>query len=92
MAAIPYNPYIVGNPIKTREMFFGREDDFQYVERKIGAARTNQVLVFCGERRSGKTSILFQILNGRLGERFLPVLVDMQMIGCYDLNRGARGL
>jgi len=36
--------------------------------------------VFCGERRSGKTSILFQILNGCLGERFLPVLVDMQIL------------
>jgi hypothetical protein len=50
------------------------------VVRKIGASRTNQVLVFCGERRSGKTSILFQILGGRLGERFLPVLVDMQIL------------
>jgi AAA+ ATPase superfamily predicted ATPase len=80
MAGIPYNPYIVGNPIKTREMFFGREDDFSYVEKKIGSAKSNQVLVFCGERRSGKTSILFQILGGRLGERFLPVLVDMQIL------------
>ncbi len=77
---IPFNPYIVGNPIRTREMFFGREDDFQFVVRKIGAAGANQVLVFCGERRSGKTSILFQILGGRLGERFLPVLVDMQIL------------
>ncbi len=80
MEGIPYNPYIVGNPIKTREMFFGREDDFGYVEKKIGSAKSNQVLVFCGERRSGKTSILFQILGGRLGERFLPVLVDMQIL------------
>ena len=48
--------------------------------RKFGSSRANQVLVFCGERRSGKTSILFQILNGRLGERFLPVLVDMQIL------------
>jgi len=80
MGAIPFNPYIVGNPIKTREMFFGREDDFQYVVRKIGEAPANQILVFCGERRSGKTSILFQILSGRLGERFLPVLVDMQIL------------
>ncbi len=80
MKKIPFNPYIVGNPIKTREMFFGREDDFQYVAKKIGGAKSNQVLVFCGERRSGKTSILFQILNGRLGERFLPVLVDMQIL------------
>lgn len=80
MERIPFNPYIVGNPIKTREMFFGREDDFNFVVKKIGSAKSNQVLVFCGERRSGKTSILFQILGGRLGERFLPVLVDMQIL------------
>jgi AAA+ ATPase superfamily predicted ATPase len=74
------NPYIVGNPIKSRDMFFGREDDFAFVARKIGENRANQVLVLCGERRSGKTSILFQILDGRLGEAFLPVLIDMQML------------
>ena len=80
MDPIPFNPYIVGNPIKTREMFFGREDDFLYAARKIGEGRTNQIIVFCGDRRSGKTSILFQILGGRLGERFLPVLIDMQIL------------
>lgn len=74
------NPYIVGNPIKSREMFFGREDDFKYVARKIGEGHTNQIIVLCGERRSGKTSILFQILSGRLGESFLPILIDMQML------------
>src|SRR6185436_16997077 len=36
------------------------------------------LLVFCGERRSGKTSILFQILDRRLGPDFIPVLIDMQ--------------
>ena len=74
------NPYIVGNPIKTREMFFGREDDFQFVSRKIGEGKSNQIVVLCGERRSGKTSILFQIMGGRLGSSFLPILVDMQML------------
>ncbi|MEJ2663283.1 MAG: PEGA domain-containing protein [Spirochaetia bacterium] len=80
MKSIPYNPYIVGNPIKTKDMFFGREDDFQFVTRKIAAGITNQIVVFCGERRSGKTSILFQILNGRLGDKFLPILIDMQIL------------
>jgi AAA+ ATPase superfamily predicted ATPase len=61
-------------------MFFGREDDFSYVVKKIGEDRSNQIMVLCGERRSGKTSILFQILDGRLGEGFLPVLIDMQML------------
>jgi hypothetical protein len=77
---IPSNPYIVGNPIKSRAMFFGREDDFQFVARKIGEGRSNQIAVLCGERRSGKTSILFQILGGRLGGNFLPILIDMQML------------
>ncbi len=80
MAPIPFNPYIVGNPIKTKEMFFGREDEFFFVYRKIGESKSNQIVVFCGDRRSGKTSILFQILLGRLGERFLPILVDLQIL------------
>jgi hypothetical protein len=80
MKPVLTNPYIVGNPIKSQEMFFGREDDFQFVSRKIGEGRSNQIVVFCGERRSGKTSILFQILGGKLGPGFLPILVDMQML------------
>ncbi|MCH8874723.1 hypothetical protein IH824_18510, partial [candidate division KSB1 bacterium] len=72
------NPYIVGNPIKSREMFYGRHDDFDFVKRKLAAGEQSFVIVFCGERRSGKTSILFQILNGELGTSFLPILVDMQ--------------
>ncbi|MEW6735592.1 MAG: two-component regulator propeller domain-containing protein [Acidobacteriota bacterium] len=73
------NPYIVGNPIRNPAMFFGREDDFNYVKIKLeGAAQGGVVLVFCGERRAGKSSILYQILNGRLGERFIPVFIDLQ--------------
>lgn len=88
MKRISLNPYIVGNPIKTRGMFFGREDDFSFVQKKIGESSTNQILVFCGDRRSGKTSILFQILNGALGKRFLPVLVDMQLMAGIQNDDG----
>lgn len=73
-----HNPYIVGNPIKDRKMFFGREDDFEFIRTKVTGGKTGGFLVLCGSRRSGKTSILFQILDGRLGEEFVPVLIDMQ--------------
>lgn len=73
-----HNPYIVGNPIKGRKMFFGREDDFTYLKTKLAGGDQGGLMVLCGARRSGKTSILFQILDGRLGDTFLPVLVDMQ--------------
>ncbi len=73
-----HNPYIVGNPIKDRRMFFGREDDFAYIQKKVSGAEKGGLLVLCGSRRSGKTSILFQVLNGRLGPDFFPILIDMQ--------------
>lgn len=72
------NPFIVGNPIRQEAMFFGREDDFRYVRTKLEGAAGGCVVVLCGERRTGKSSILYQILNGRLGERFIPVFVDLQ--------------
>jgi hypothetical protein len=72
------NPYIVGNPVRSPEMFFGREEDFQFIRTKLRGERHGCVIVLCGERRTGKTSILYQILNGRLGQDFLPVFLDMQ--------------
>jgi tetratricopeptide (TPR) repeat protein len=72
------NPYIVGNPIKTKTMFYGREDDFEFIRRKLESGTKSYIIVLSGERRSGKTSILFQILNGELGENFIPILIDMQ--------------
>jgi ligand-binding sensor domain-containing protein len=72
------NPYLVGNPIRTEQMFYGREDDFRYVRTKLEAASQGVLIVFCGERRAGKSSILYQVSNGRLGGRFIPVFVDLQ--------------
>ena len=72
------NPYIVGNPVRGRAMFFGRETEFELVRRRFQDSKHGGLLVFCGERRSGKTSILFQILEQRLGPEFIPVLIDMQ--------------
>jgi len=72
------NPYIVGNPIRTEKMFYGRQDDFRYVSAKLESTTQVVVIVFFGERRTGKSSILYQILNGRLGPRFIPIFIDMQ--------------
>lgn len=81
------NPFIVGNPIKSRDMFFGRQDDFEYIKRKLQSGVKSYIIVFSGERRSGKTSILFQVLNGELGDGFLPILIDMQtMAGLQSEN------
>lgn len=81
------NPYIVGNPIKSREMFFGREEDFRFIKEKLQHETKGIIITLAGERRSGKTSILFQILNGRLGYDYLPFFIDMQTMADVDNNR-----
>ncbi len=78
------NPYIVGNPVRTPEMFFGRGEDFQFIRTKLEGQRQGCVILLCGERRAGKTSILYQILNRRLGPELLPVFLDMQELIVQD--------
>jgi len=75
---------IVGNPIRTRKMFFGREDDFRYVKNKVDNEKYGSLIVLFGERRAGKTSVLYQILGGRLGLHYLPVFIDMQAMAIND--------
>ncbi len=74
------NPYIVGNPVRSPELFFGREEDFQYIRARLIGEQQGCAIVLRGERRAGKTSILFQVLNRRLGPDFVPVFIDMQGI------------
>ncbi|MBN1771836.1 MAG: ATP-binding protein [Deltaproteobacteria bacterium] len=78
-APIEPNPYIVGNPIRDRSMFFGRQEDLRFLHDRLDTDG-REMIVLCGGRRCGKTSILLQVLDGRLGDRFLTVLLDMQQL------------
>jgi tetratricopeptide (TPR) repeat protein len=73
------NPYVAGNPLKTEEMFFGREDVFEYIRQHLVGRYQDNIIVLHGQKRTGKTSVLYQILNRKLlGERYVPVYVDLQ--------------
>ncbi len=72
------NPFIVGNPVRTPAMFFGREAEFQFIRGTLRSQPGGCVVVLAGERRTGKTSILYQIMRGRLGAEYAPVFLDMQ--------------
>jgi WD40 repeat protein/AAA+ ATPase superfamily predicted ATPase len=97
------NPYIVGHPVKSAEMFYGRGDIFQFIADNLSGPVQDRTLVLHGQRRSGKTSVLYQLLRGRLGQGFVPVLIDMQELAplvrsigdflgevAYQLARAAR--
>jgi len=71
------NPFIAGNPVKTSDMFFGRQDVFDFIEQHLIGRYQNNPLVLFGQPRSGKTSVLYQ-MHRFLDSKYLPVLVDLQ--------------
>jgi hypothetical protein len=69
-------------------MFFGREEEFAFIRETFLKEKNGKIMTLAGERRSGKTSILFQIMNGRLGEGFSPFFIDMQaMAGIINTSQ-----
>ncbi len=75
------NPYQAGRPISSPEMFFGREDVFDFLKQQLIGKVQDNIVVLHGQRRTGKTSILYQIqVTERLGPDVLPVLIDLQGI------------
>ena len=70
-------PYVTGTPLRTGAMFVGRQDVFEFVHEHLVGAYQNNVIVLHGQRRTGKTSILYR-LQEVLADTHVAVLVDMQ--------------
>jgi hypothetical protein len=60
---LPTSPYVMALPVKTPELFYGRQDIFAWINENISGASQESILILHGERRMGKTSILYQLLN-----------------------------
>ena len=80
------NPYVAGSPIRGQEMFFGRDNVFQWLrEHLIGQFQDNAIVLY-GERRTGKTSVLYQIPR-RLGDAsYIPILIDLQQLSLDSID------
>jgi AAA+ ATPase superfamily predicted ATPase len=76
------NPYTVGNPVsKNSNLYFGREDAYQFIDQNILARDEHHTIVCYGLRRTGKTSLLYNISErGFSDSRLVPVMFDMQGI------------
>src|SRR5689334_4250096 len=79
------NPYIAGSPITGTEMFFGREDVFAFVQRTLSGQHRDNVIVVYGQRRTGKTSVLYQ-MSRHLSEQYLCVFVDLHGLALDGLS------
>lgn len=74
-----FNPYISGEPIRQADMFFGRDE---LLRRIFNALHQNSIMIH-GERRMGKTTLLYQLADQlRQAEDpewvFVPVYVDLE--------------
>jgi outer membrane protein assembly factor BamB len=75
--------YRAGMPLRLeesdRELFFGREKDLLRLQESLMATEGNNIVMLSGQRRSGKTSLLYQLI-GKLRDKNkdVPVLVDLQ--------------
>ena len=72
------SPYIVGNPVDRREMFFGRADVIDRIRRQVGANTHANVVLLEGNRRTGKTSILRQLAKADTLPGWIPVQCSLQ--------------
>jgi formylglycine-generating enzyme required for sulfatase activity len=73
------NPYCTGRPIQSPEMFFGRNDVLERIKQRLGP---NNIIILYGQRRTGKTSTLFQLKNVVYKDTAVPVFLTMQsMLG-----------
>ncbi len=71
------NPYIAGNPVRGDSLFVGRSDILREVLKLLRNPHANAIVLY-GQRRIGKTSILFE-LEQQLAEsgEYLPVYFDL---------------
>jgi len=80
-----YNPYIAGTPLKDTNPFFGRQDILNWVASKLRSNSVNALVLF-GQRRIGKTSLLFQIQKKLPFTEYLAVYIDLQDTSSMSLK------
>lgn len=72
------NPYVVGRPIVSPEIFFGREDLFGFVKNNLIGPQGDNILILQGRRRSGKSSFLYQLRSRNTLSPNIVAYFDMQ--------------
>lgn len=81
------NPYVVGTPVRSSTMFFGRQEDRRWINERLHQPG-NELIMLYGPRRIGKTSLLHQIRNQGDLAALQPVFIDthalLPMLRCDD--------
>ncbi len=85
------NPYIAGSPVTGTEMFYGREDVFSFIQRNLTGQHRDTPIVLYGQRRTGKTSVLYQ-LHRHLDPSYLCIFIDMHGLSLNGMENLLMGI
>jgi serine/threonine protein kinase len=72
-------------------MFFGREDVFDFIRRNLVGRHSNNPIVLYGQRRSGKTSVLYQ-LQRHLGSGYWCIFIDLHGLDLRGMGNLLHGI
>lgn len=82
------NPYVVGRPLTgvSSGLYIGRGEVFDWLAENLSGTGQPNALLLYGRRRIGKTSTLYQLVEGERGRplreegprRLLPAYIDLQ--------------
>lgn len=75
------NPYIAGGAVDSPEMFFGRQDVLDFLRDNLIGKHQANVIILQGNRRTGKSSILKQVVNLDIFAPHIAVYIDCQGLG-----------
>jgi hypothetical protein len=87
----PVNPYIAGSPVTGTEMFYGREDVFAFIQRHLIGRHRDTPIVLYGQRRTGKTSVLYQ-LHRHLDSSYRCIFIDLHGINLNGMSNLLLGI
>ena len=85
------NPYIAGSPITGTEMFYGRADVFSFITRNLTGLHRDTPIVLYGQRRTGKTSVLYQ-LHRHLDPRYRCIFIDLHGLSLDGMGNLLHGI
>lgn len=96
------NPYVAGRPLTgaSSSLYTGREDVFGWFEENLSGSRPSNALLLYGERRIGKTSTLYQLVEGQrgsavrenAGRSIFPAYIDLQRLAGRPTDEWLRRL
>jgi AAA ATPase domain len=85
------NPYIAGSPVTGTEMFYGREDVFSFIRRNLIGRHRDTPVVLYGQRRTGKTSVLYQ-LHRHLDPSYRCIFIDLHGLNLHGMGNLILGI